>query len=93
MVAVQAEIQRVKDEILQVWAFEKKLQETVEITTQEIEEITEEMQSLNGEKLAKYKAMLEAAKDSNDHAAKQLVQIQQRHAKLRSEFTRLNDTK
>lgn len=93
MVVVQGYIQRVKDAILQVWGFEKELQQTVEMTTREIAEITEEMQTLNGRELAKYKAMLDSAKESNNKAARQLAQVKRRHAELRSEFARLNDTK
>jgi len=82
----EAIIQALKESILKVWAFEKKLQLTVDITTKEIEEIAEEMEMMTGEKLEKYEAMLKAAKESNQKAARQLENVKARHESLRSKL-------
>jgi len=82
----EATIQALKESILKVWAFEKKLQLTVDITTKEIEEIAEEMEVMTGEKLEKYEAMLKAAKESNQKAARQLENVKARHESLRSKL-------
>ena len=82
----EAIIQALKESILKVWAFEKKLQLTVDITTKEIEEIAEEMEVMTGEKLEKYEAMLKAAKESNQKAARQLENVKARHKSLRSKL-------
>jgi len=82
----EATIQALKESILKVWAFEKKLQLTVDITTKEIEEIAEEMEMMTGEKLEKYEAMLKAAKESNQKAARQLENVKARHESLRSKL-------
>ena len=82
----EAIIQALKESILKVWAFEKKLQLTVDITTKEIEEIAEEMEMMTGEKLEKYEAMLKAAKESNQQAARQLENVKARHKSLRSKL-------
>ena len=85
----EAIVQALKDSILRTWDFEKKLQNTINLTAQEIEEITEEMEELTGEKLEKYKAMLNAAKESNQRAARRLEETKKAHIKLRSEYEKL----
>jgi hypothetical protein len=85
----EAIVQALKDSILRTWDFEKKLQNTINLIAQEIEEITEEMAELTGEKLEKYEAMLNAAKESNQRAARRLEEAKKAHIKLRSEYEKL----
>ncbi len=82
----QAYVQAMKDSILKAWAQQKKMQLTVDVTAQEIEEITNEMELMTGEELAKYEAMLNAAKESNRQASIKLEKIVSRHKELRSKY-------
>lgn len=82
-------IQRLKDKILAVWMFEKQLKQVVETTAKEIEEITEEMDQLDGLDYFRWSDMLESAKESNNRAEQQLKQVVLRHKALRDEYNKL----
>ena len=82
----QAYVQAMKDSILKAWAEQKKMQLTVDVTAQEIEEITEEMNQLDGLDYFRWSDMLESAKESNRQASIKLEKIVSRHKELRSKY-------